>query len=346
MIKFKQKEFIAPLLALTAAGTGASLLQGNKQQKELERQGEENAKAAERQAELIKEQNRKLERIADKAGKDPQSAVKAAEVIKEQQQRSYSGIGAALKTVGTAAKGAFGKGAMSNIKMGAAVGGTTYVAGRLISRDMKKNGMEIDETGNLGMKSYSKLGSLTKVAKDVGRMANKNKGTIAFGAAIGGAPLGLNYTADKAQLKDQIIATNQAPQQRMYASLGFLSNIAKSAKGMTGGIKQGLGTFKSHPGRTLSGAASNLGSFGITGTKNVQKFSRSLAMSNNKALSKAGNWMTKHKTAANLISIAPGAAAAKLTWDGSTKATEKVAESLDPAAFEYKNSKDQQVQQN
>ena len=64
----------------------------------------------------------------------------------------------------------------------------------------------------------------------------------------------------------------------------------------------------------------------------------------NQTLSNMGNWIKDNPIKANLVSIIPGAAAAKVTWDGSQKAVEKTTRTVDPKSYEYQNAKNQQIQ--
>jgi hypothetical protein len=318
-----------------AAGTGVSIVQGQKQQKEMEKQGEENARAAEKQAELIKEQNRKLEKIAEKTKGDPKAAAQTAQVMKE---RTYAVPTSALRDIGIAAKASFGKGAKSNILMGLGVGGSTYAAGKYIQHDMKKNKMDIDQNGNLAAKSYSIIGSLTKTTKAASKIGCKtpsniksNLGSLAFGTSMGGVPLALGYVADKQQAKSQVMATKQ------YSAF--------NPKTWIPAMKAGWKTLKSHPGQSISGGVANLGSFGIANTNSIQQFGKGLKASKNATVSKVGNWIGNHKTAANVAAIVPGVAAGKLTWDGTSKAVEKTTKAIDPGAYKYSDSKNQNIQQ-
>lgn len=328
MITFKQKEFWG--LALNAGLGALTIGQGISQSKDMEKQSEETQR-------LLEAQNRKLEKIAKVAKRNPEAGAEAAEVLK---QRQYAGVGTLLKTVGSAGKAAFGKSTMSNMAMGGAVAGTTYLAGKYIQKDMKKNGMDLDENGNLVQKSYAAPPSVIKqlVGSAPVKFVRKHAGTAAMGAAMGGLPLALQYTADKAQAKDMMNATGQEDDQRQYS---MVSSVTSS-------IAKGWRTFKSHPGQSLSGGISNLASFGIGGTKNVQKFGQELvkkgSANGSTAAVKAGEWIGKHKTAANVISIVPGAALGTLAWDGTQKAVNKVGESVDPEAYKYKNAKDKMVQ--
>ena len=328
MITFKQKEFWG--LALNAGMGALTIGQGVMQGKEAEKQSEETQR-------LLEAQNRKLEKIAKASKENPEVGVKAAEVLR---QKEYAGIGTLVKTVGSAGKAAFGKSTMGNVGMGAAVAGSTYLAGKYIQKDMKKNGMDLDENGNLTQKSYAAPSVIKQLVGSAPmKFVKKHAGTAAMGAAMGGLPLALQYTADKAQAKDMMAATGHGEyDQRQYS---VISSVASS-------MAKGWRTFKSHPGQSISGAVSNLASFGIGGTKNVQKFGEELVKkgteNGSQAAVKAGKWIGEHKTAANVASIVPGAALGTLAWDGTQKAVNKAGETIDPEAYKYKNAKEKAVQ--
>lgn len=392
MIQFRQKEFIAPLVAIGLAGTGISAAGAVKSHADNKAQQEE----LDKQNALIASQNKKLEKLKDKLpkqrefgagmallpvdlgigaisgidGKIAEHAVegsmsKQEDLMREQKslikkiKRKNPEIGeqaegitktfaaipqmGTLKGIAAAAKGAFGKEMKRNVIMGTAMGGSMYVAGKYIQKDMKKNGTHIDpSTGMLEQKSYASIPALgnlkqgaTKALKTAGKISKKyHLGTISAGAAFGGVPLALGYQADKAQARDM-----QEMTQRSY---GWVGSAVKSAK-------QWIKTkpIVKHSGQTITGTASNLASFGIGGTKNIQRFGGRLQamgrVQNNQTLTKMGNWIKENPASANLVSVVPGAVAAKVTWDGSQKLTEKATRAVDPKAYEYQDAKNQQV---
>ena len=392
MIRFKQKEFIAPLVAIGLAGTGISAIGAKKAHDDAKVQEEE----LDKQNSLIRAQNKKLEKLKDELPKQKEYGLSGAtfgldlgisgissvgegihkhsmkgkqseqeDLMREQRsllkriKRKDQSIGEsaenitksfAIPQMGTvkgiigAAKGAFGKEIKRNIIMGGAMGGSIYAANKYIQHDMKKNGTEVDPTtGMIQQKTYANpmpalKGLYQRIATPVGKVAKKyHLGTVGMGAAMGGVPLALGYQADKQMAQDM--------QEKTY---GWVDGAVKTAKAM--GTKQwwkAKPLFK-HPGQTLSGAASNLASFGIGGTKNVQRFGNRLQtmgkIQDNQTLSKMGDWIKDNPVKANLVSIVPGAAAAKVTWDGSQKAVEKITRAVDPKSYEYQDSKNQQIQ--
>lgn len=364
MILKRTKNFALPAIipaALNILGIGSTVVglgQAAKQSKEAEEQAAETQMRLDKQNELIKKQNKKIEKLREQ---NPGLASQ----VENTTQRTFAAIpmsamrylakgknllrtagnteaGKVVKNIGSVGKATFGKDMANNMKLGAAAAGTTYIAGKYIQRDMKKNNMDVSEDGNLVTKSYAAVGSILGGVKKVGNVAWKNKGTIAFGAAIGGIPTALGYKTDKDAYKDQIAATQE---QKQYS---LLTGMTKAAKAL-----------KTNPGKTLSGAASWLGTMGMGGTKNVQRFGRHLeTMGKTGAIggkgkvingvksettAKIGKWIQNNPTKANLASIIPGAAIAGATWDGTQKVTEKVTKTVDPNAYKYINSKQQQV---
>src|SRR5574344_1932537 len=83
MIRFKQKIFFWTLL-LNGALARSSLLSYGEQKKA----DEENQEAADRQAELMKEQNRRLEKISEKVKENPSAAGEIQSVLQPNGQPS------------------------------------------------------------------------------------------------------------------------------------------------------------------------------------------------------------------------------------------------------------------
>ena len=364
MIVKRTKKFAWPALltgALNVLGIGSTAAymgQAAKQSKEAEEQAAETQQRLDKQNELIRIQNKKIEKLREK---NPG----LANQVENMTQKSFAAIpmsamrylakgrsllrtvgnteaGKVVRNIGSVGKATFGKDMANNMMMGAGIGASTYLAGKYIQRDMKKNNLDISEDGNLVTKSYTAVGSVLGGIKKAGKVVWKNKGMIGMSAAFGGVPTVLGYTADKNAYKDQVAATQE---QRQYSWLT--------------GITKGINALKTHPGKTLSGAASWLGTMGMGGTKNVQKFGRSLETMGrtgvisgkgkvingvkSETTAKIGKWIQDNPTKANLASIVPGAAIAGATWDGSQKAAEKVTKTVDPNAYKYINSKQQQV---
>lgn len=346
MIKFKQKEYFWG--GLISGGLSAmGLVQGGKQMKEASEQ-------AHQQEILLKRQNRALEKIAENAKNNPIAAQQAADVVSGQATFSAAGIAKGAlkfaKSLGQASGNVIKKEALGNMKTGLIMAGGTYVGGKIIQANMKKNNLTIDENGALIPKSYSAIppvnlkgaGTVAKKAmKGVGKFVKQNKVGLMFGAGFSTVPLVMGYASEKNQVQDQIRAT-----QRQYAV--NVGSVVSAIKGLGTTAKNGLKTFKSHPGQTLTGGALNLSSFQMLNTNKVQRIGRRLVTAGNKngshAAVKAGQWIQKHKTAANALALAPGALAVKATWEGTNKVAGKVGEMIDPGAYKYGKSKEKQVE--
>ena len=384
MIKFRQKNFVIPLAAatipLTVASTALPMIQASKQGKEAKEQAEQNAMLMEKQNALIKQQNRQSEKLAMK---NPRASAEFGRI----KQATYS-VGSTLMGIGRAGKAAFGSGLKGNIVSGLGIAGTTYAAGKYISHDMKKQGLDYDQNGNLvsatapspTTKSYSD--PVTSATGTVAKKSFKNRilggfGKVGSAVLMGGGPDLMGYHADKKALRDQVAATQsmqQSPQMTTYSStsvkisrpknrptqknfalnpMGLVKSVMPKAGSMnlTGSIRS-LGTKMSNM-RTdwaknwktkTTGGLSSLTSFGLGGTKSVQKFGQSLKNEGG-SLAKVGNWIEKHPARANLASTVPLAAAASLTWDGTVKAGNAIGKKVDPSAYKYKDAKAKLEQQ-
>ena len=383
MIRFRQKEFFWPAV-LTIGATGASMVQASSQAKQTEEQAEETQ-------ELMRAQNKKLEKIAKAAKTNPDAAGQAAQVLKQGQYSVALSMGTmrnlvkskqALQAIGTAGKEAFGKGLARNAAGGVGMGVAAYGAGKLIQRDMKKEGMDVDENGNLYQKSYAVpvLGTITKAAGEFAKKHPKTAlaaGGLGTGVGFVGAPTLLGYKADKAQMKEQIAAT-----QKQFAVLpmSVMRGLVKGRQAIQAGIQKAKPVIDStsktitekkdalveeivkNPGKTLLGWGSTMTSFGVMGRENVGKFATNLMNSKSEwaqkfgkgMLSKdatgklnpgegkyAGQYLANKKAMAGAIGA--GALATKLTWDAGEKITNKIGHKVDPDAYKYQDAKNQQI---
>lgn len=255
-----------------------------------------------------------------------------------------------LKDVAKAGNTAFSDGIASNVATGAVMGVTGYGVGKAIQHNMKKNSLDVDENGALYQKSYSVLSGIGSAFKAANKSitpkitANlKKKSTWLIGAGIGAVPTGLGYIADKSQMDEQVDATNQQRQYSVGSIFKSALNLAKSTKAGQA-VADWTRPIRTHTMQTITGAASNLASFGLAGTKNVQKFGDALSKGNSEIAKSAGNWIKNNKSAANVVSILPGAAVAGVTFDGVNNAITKAGKTIDPGAYKYQNSKEQKVE--
>lgn len=388
MIRFRQKEFFWPAV-LTIGATGASMVQASSQAKQTEEQAEETQ-------ELMRAQNKKLEKIAKAAKTNPDAAGQAAQVLKQGQYSVALSMGTmrnlvkskqALQAIGTAGKEAFGKGLARNAAGGVGMGVAAYGAGKLIQRDMKKEGMDVDEDGNLYQKSYAVpvLGTITKAAGEFAKKHPKTAlaaGGLGTGVGFVGAPTLLGYKADKAQMKEQIAAT-----QKQFAVLpmSVMRGLVKGRQAIQAGIQKAKPVIDStsktitekkdalveaakkkeivkNPGKTLLGWGSTMTSFGVMGRENVGKFATNLMNSKSEWAQKLGKGMLSKDATGKLNpgegkyagqflankkamagAIGAGALATKATWDAGEKITNKIGHKVDPDAYKYQDAKNQQI---
>lgn len=352
--------------ALMVGTTGAQMIQSSNQMKKQEKMNGKQIAAQDRQTRAVQKQNELLNKIAEK--NSPDTAQKAAEVLLppdqqaiEQQkkkkkeseflfsQRNYASLNpnwaklrVAGRDLGKACKAAginsFIKG---TIKGAAGITAAGYLVNKIIQRDMKKNNLGVDNSGNL-VQQNSQQRAYSVLGKALGPAI-----TFSFEA-----PRLLSYQAEKKQLKNQIAATSQ-PNPKLKKPLkpgqgqkqfSILSGIGSTIKSIPQKTKSGWQTFNSHRGRTLSGGAMKIGSFGSFGTKNVQNFGKSLGNSNISSLSKAGNWIKNHPTKANIVALAPAIGIGSVLYTKAMNTMRKGMEKIDPDAYKYQNSKEKAVQ--
>lgn len=365
MIKFRQKEFIAPVLALAgkglmAAGNAAmigSIVQGVQQSKDQ-------AKYAEQQEEQNAQITKALNRVAKAAENNPQAAQQVADIM---SQRQYSFISPGV------IKGAKGlvkdvkpllwnKGTKKFLKTGLVFGGTMGTAGyavdKAIQHDAKKIGMPlsqpVQEERQFAIPTSSIMKGLGKGLKTTGKFLKDNKYPILGASAMAAIP-SIGYLSERQQFKDQIASTGQ-PQQKQYAALGGVmkivrsqaGNIGKGAKNLLGSTKKSFRPIMDHPGQTILGAANKLASFGGFGRKEVAKFGQDLhaagMKSGNTWTQKAGKFIVDHPKTSLLGALPVATAATKVSYDASEKLVRKTAGALDKDAFAYEKSKNQVIQ--
>lgn len=368
MIKFRQKIFFWGA-ALNVAGTGLMLNQGSSQSKQAEEQ-------AERQEELIRAQNKKLDKLAEV---NPQVANEAASIL---QDRSYAminpnllknikGLGKDIKTVAwdneTRRNNILG-----GLMVGGAMGLSAVGVDKLIQQDAKKNGIDFTKVNNNNQQFQQKYYSAGSILRGVWK---NNKGNLLTMTALSTAPVATQYCSEKKALKDQMdyVSADQ-PQQRSYAF-----SPGSVIKGLKSGLK-GAGNFFKNPGTTIKNAwtregggfsSSHLGKQSlqqnwqqltkhpidsttsfisknlawIGGKGGVQSFGKDLSQKGTSEWSrKAGDWIQKNPNLATAASIPVGIGVVGATWGGGEKAVKKVARTIDPNATAYQDFKEQQVQ--
>lgn len=337
MIIHRQKNFFWGLAANVAMGamTAGQLKQGSDQMKQQEEMAEqqkiENARIT-----------KALNKVAENAKNNPAAAQQAAQVVGQKQfaminPKTVKNIGQFGKDLGTLAlkrKNTLIGGTLA----GAGIAAAGYGADKIVQADMKRSGIPLPEKvrdpreqRHFALPAGSIMGGLKTAGKAIGTAAKKNKGMIALTAGMTVAPVALGYAAEKQELKDQVRAT-----QRNFAGLGgVFTNIGKGFK-----------TFKAHPGKSVLGGISNISGGG--GRKGVQGFGRQLeylGKKNGSEISqKAGKWIQNNEKTALAGSVAVGATTLGATWGAGEKGTKKVLKAIDPNAYRYQDSKNQEVQ--
>ena len=365
MIKFRQKEFwIGP--ALMAATSILGLKQGADAQKEQE---EANEAAAREQ----RRHNRAME--------------KAAMTNPEALQKDFAAPGSILKTAGGFAKDLIGtqKGNMkSALGTATTLAGTAYLGNRLATsvKDHKENNDQGNKNflkkaaigagviggsilaakkGGLGkpIQNFMTTGKGGQTLSTIGKAVNpivKNeagkisvKGTLgknAINAGFIAAPT-ISYLAKKKSENDMAENT-----QKEFAAvpMSVMRGLVKGRQAM-GAVKNGVNTFKSHPGLSISGglnrAASFMGFYGKGGTKAVQNTVSKLA----EAGQKSGNTWTQgtakflgeHKKTANLLATGGTLAAGTGMMKLGTAAVEKPARLLDNDAYKMEDQENDKI---
>ena len=311
MIKYRQKVFFWQY-AVMGGLTGAQMLQQNGSDKER-------AEQEEKTQELIKEQNRKLEKL---------SKVRP-EVANVMQERTY-GLANVAKDV------LKNKGLRKELIGSAKIGGLfalgSYGAQKYIQHDMKKNELEPEM---LGQNTYSEkpglyqkyisdpfkkhisdpLGkAIPEPVKKVGKKAGGVGVNLGFGAAFDL----MEYKGDKAAMMAQKAQTRNF-------SLG----------------------------RTIVKGIASFGSLGLAGNKNMAKLGERMVKEGGVS-GKIGNFMMKHDAAGNIIKgeasnkaliagIVPGFTVASAPMGAGEKAVELPTRALDPGAYKYKDIKNGKV---
>lgn len=358
MIRYREKQFFLPLL-LEGASIGSSLLDYSATKKAEEGNNEN----AERQEELMKEQNRKLEMISERAKSNPQVAGDVQSVLQKSPvtEHFYSLINAnTLKNAKLFAKDLVGIAGKHKDKVagfvlsGAGMGAAGYAANKYIQHDMKKNNLEGAMIGeDPQQKAYAiSTGSIMQGVKKAGGFAKKTlaknwKSSLGWGLGLTAAPAILQYQADKSAIKDQINSTNKpvSPEQEQQRSYSLMTKGSSILKGIQGGLK----TLKSHPGKTILGGVSNL-TFGggKAGVKTVagemangqSSWTRKIA-SKMTTVGKNGEVLPTKMALAASIPVGVGLMS---TMNMGQKAVEGTARKLDPNAYKYQDAKNQQVQ--
>lgn len=363
MIKFKQKEFIAPLALLGSSKalgvmTALSIGQGVKG-------ASDQAKFAEQQAEQNAQITKALNKVAKAAENNPAVAQQVTSIM---NQRQFTAVNPKLLSgVVKNAKGfikdvkplVWNEGTKGYLKNGLVFGGTmgtaSYAIDKAIQKDAKKIGMPLNQKERqFAISGKSIMTGISKGAKTAGKFLNNNKGTMTTATALASLPA-IGYISERQQFKDQIASTGQ-PQQKQYAALGnvmkfakpYINKISKGAGNLLSNTKKTFKPLMDHPGQTILGGANKLVSFGGLGRKEVAKFGKNLyeagVKSGNTWSQKAGKFIVDNPKTSLLTALPVGATGVKLSYDASEKLVRKTAGALDKDAYAYEKSKNQTVQ--
>ena len=381
MIKFRQKDFVAPLLAAGGrmlAGAAPSLalegalgIAGNKAQAKA---NEEQTEIMQKQAREQKRQNEKMaeamNKIAENSKNNPQVAQQAgsqiSQVMMSQKEFARINLGGMKKIWGTIKNNPTFKNAsglakdvgtivkenrgtlISGTLAGGVLAGSSYITDKAIQHDMKKNGIPVQ-------KNYAVTGSILKGLKTAGKetwkAAKDHKGMIVSMAALGAAPVGLGYMAEKQQLKDQVANTQQKTYSlklKSFGKFGWIKNTGKFFKNPIKNTKEWWNKqpLKNTTGETILGFMSNMSGGG--GREGVSKFGQRLQELGKKSGStwsqKTGKFIVDHPKTALAASVPVGIGTMALTWDAGEKLVRKGVKAADKNAYAYQESKEEQIQ--
>ncbi len=381
MIKFRQKEFALPavLAALgnTAmiGGTAIGIKQASDQAKQSEEQQQEMLAAQKREnAKLIKA----LNNVAANAQNNPQAAAQAATIVR--QSRTFSVKFNFLNKAGRFAKdvvssvgkggtkvvekknfftgkvtpkteqlhtgiGKVGRVGISMASAGVATGLASYSLDKAMTADARNIGMMPKKE----QKSYSVMSQVGTYAKKGLKYAGskENLGKAGGWAAFAALPA-IGYLGKRSQFKDQVNSQQvNSEQQKSYAVAANMGSLLK--KGGRNTLAWWKKNTKNWKGmQTVTGAISNLSTFGMAGRRDVQGFAQRLQQSDKGSWANAlGRNMEKHKNLANLGVAAIGATAIGGTYNKAEKLTKKALGKADKDAFAYEkwDNNQQQVQQ-
>ena len=195
---------------------------------------------------------------------------------------------------------------------GAATGLVGYATDKAITADARNIGLMPQKQKTYSGASASVLSKSGDFLKRMGKHAisKENLKTVGGWAAFGVIPA-VGYVAQRKQFKDQQKAASDSLStvQRSYSWAGM--------KSITGGI-------------------SRLGSFGMIGRRDIQKFGERLSRKGMSPLAnKVGNFIKKHQNMANLTVGLAGGSAIVNTYNAGEKLAKAGAKAVDKDAFAY-----------
>lgn len=227
MVRFRQKEFFAPLFAAGSAAstllnaatiasiplTGAQMYQQHSDSKEAE-------EAAAKQQEQLREQNNLIRKQNEKIDEIKRASPALGNALRGVVQKSYA-AGALVGNAWKAAKPIFGKGVVDNAIMGAATGGSVYLAGKYIQgKEKKKEESQQSSRSGIGSKvlggaaTLAGLGLAAKKGFIPGTNSIRlavNKGVMKAGKALNSSTIMRSGMKDYARGVEKNLAKGGAP---------------------------------------------------------------------------------------------------------------------------------------
>jgi hypothetical protein len=188
MERLKQKEFFWGT-ALTVGSTALMMGQGSAQSAQSEEQAAQQEEQSRKALVEQRRQNELLNRIANKSGPNNNIGMKAANVLSggnggekpivrgkfyssvlsRRDERMYAATPGMMSKIGTAAKDIYTAGkdlVANNMKGTIAYAGmaslAAYGANKYIQHDMKKEGLTVDDMGNLAYKKQKSYAYINK----------------------------------------------------------------------------------------------------------------------------------------------------------------------------------------
>ena len=337
MIKFRQKIFFIGA-ALTAASiplTAASMVQSSNQAEAAESQSSEQIKA-------INAQTRAINNLAKQ---NPTLAGALTET------KTYSMKGKRRKLFAATTPGFFSKcwetaknlhkanpklaeQAKFGLGMGATMGVGTYIAGKIINNDAKKEGIDLAAAANQNkmslQKSYSSptapavTGATPKQPTFLGKAKKLLGGqalNVGFAGMSGIGEYG-SWQAEKAMLKNMQKQTTTMQQKQFGAGL-FLSRTFKKLGNISGNVV-GVGNS-----RMIKATGAKLSK--EAGNNNVQK--------------SVGDFLSNHKWAGTAIGTGVGLGAFSLGNKVGETVVKAPTEAIDPSAYNWQKYQNSKVQE-
>lgn len=340
MIKFREKLYIAPLALLGGAANVAMVGSGVVGAVQGHNQAEEQERANEEQADLMRKQNKALLKLAEK---NPQQAAQAQGV--KQGMFSIMSNGVALaKDLGNAAMSKQGlKYLGGSIIGGAGFAATGYVGNKLIQgyeavdNKKKQNSPQTQQTQYSSILSR-KTFAFTPVKFN---MENLKKGMSWAGKELKSGVTGWQGAAG--------VGLTVLP----YAVSKISENkAAKNTIGGDGSVQQNYSAL-SGLATKITKPLTSVGSFGMGGYQKMQDFGQSLMKNSNSKWGKdIGKWITKKDAQGNLVnankaawaSVVPGLAIGSKTMGIGEKIVETPMRKIDKGAYKYQDSQNEMVQ--